>query len=48
LYLEKLGGWSLFPVAAGKQRKLLLPMNVIVKDIQEKELCGFLPLWVSM
>jgi hypothetical protein len=33
LYLEKLGGWSLLPVEAGKQRKLVLPMNVIIKDI---------------
>jgi hypothetical protein len=29
----KLGGWSLLPVAAGKQRKLVLPMNVLLKDI---------------
>jgi hypothetical protein len=30
---EKLGGWSLLPVAIGKQRKLVLPMNVILQDI---------------
>jgi hypothetical protein len=28
----KIGGCSLLPVAAGKQRKLVLPMNVILKD----------------
>jgi len=33
LYLEKLGGWSLLPVVAGKKRKLVLPMNVIIKYI---------------
>jgi hypothetical protein len=33
LYLEKLGCWGLLPVADGKQRKLVLPMNVILKDI---------------
>jgi hypothetical protein len=26
-------GWSLLPVAAGKKRKLVLPMNVILQDI---------------
>jgi hypothetical protein len=30
LYPEKLGGWSLLPVEARKQRKLVLPMNVIL------------------
>jgi hypothetical protein len=33
LYLENIGGWSLLPVAAGKQRKMMLPMNVILKYI---------------
>jgi hypothetical protein len=33
LYPEKKGGWSLLPIAAGKQRKLVLPMNVILQDI---------------
>jgi hypothetical protein len=33
LYPKKIRGWSLLPVAAGKQRKLVLPMNVILKDI---------------
>jgi len=32
-YPEKLGGWSLLLVAARKQRKLMLPMNVILQDI---------------
>jgi hypothetical protein len=33
LYPEKKGGWRLLPVAARKQRKLVLPMNVILQDI---------------
>jgi len=45
--VEKIAGWSLLPAASGKQRKLVLPMNVIIQDIYEKALCGFLPIWVS-
>jgi len=33
LYSKKLGGLILLPVAAGKQRKLVLPMNVNLKYI---------------
>jgi hypothetical protein len=33
LYLENIGGWSLLPIAVGEQRNLVLPMNVILKDI---------------
>jgi hypothetical protein len=33
LYPEKLGGWSPLQVAAGKKRKFVLPMNVILKYI---------------
>jgi hypothetical protein len=32
-YPEKLGGWNLLPVVAGKKRKLVLPMNLILKGI---------------
>jgi hypothetical protein len=41
-YPEKLWGWSILPVAAGKQRKLVLPMNVILKDIR-KSILWFSP-----
>jgi hypothetical protein len=33
LYPEKLGGFSLLRVAVRKQRNLVLPMNVILKDM---------------
>jgi hypothetical protein len=33
LYPDKIGAWSLLLVAAGKQRNLVLPMNVIIKYI---------------
>jgi hypothetical protein len=33
LYPKKLGDLSRLPVASGKQRKLVLPMNVILKEI---------------
>jgi hypothetical protein len=41
-------GWRLLPVATEKQRKLVLPINVILQDIQEKSFYGFLSYWVSM
>jgi hypothetical protein len=46
LYPENIGGQSLLPIVAGEKRKLVLPMNVILKDIR-KIICGFLPHWVS-
>ena len=33
---EKIGGWSLLPVVARKQRKMMLPMNVILKTYKKK------------